>query len=240
MKQESWRRLFPWRRTEPLPRVRPRLDGQLVVLREKRLSDVQADYAWRTDPELAELDATSPIRLTVEEYTRYYRDELDHPSPWSVRYAIETRDGVHIGNTMYYDIDQSKSRAELGIMIGDRAYWSRGYGTDAVMALVRSIFEDVQLGFVYLHTLSHNARAQKAFRKAGFYNVRDVRRDGRVFLRMEVAREDWLDRFGEADTGDEMPAGVGEAAHDASGEALHQAEVDPALDQPRDAGGRAP
>lgn len=239
MKQESWRRLFPWRRTEPLPGARPRLDGQLVVLREKRLSDVQRDYTWRTDLELAELDATSPIRLTVEEYTRYYRDELDHPSPWSVRYAVETRDGDHIGNTMYYDIDRSKSRTELGIMIGDRDYWGRGYGTDAVLILLRSIFEDVRLGSVYLHTLNHNTRAQKAFRKAGFYDVRNVRRDGRMFLRMEVAREDWLDRFGVTETGDETPAEVGEATDAAGGNAAHPAEGDPALNQPRDAGGRA-
>lgn len=68
-----------------------RLEGELTVLRQKRASDAEADYAWRTDPELARLDATTPVRMTLREYVRYFRDELEYPSPWSVRLAIDTR-----------------------------------------------------------------------------------------------------------------------------------------------------
>ena len=172
------------------------LVGKLVVLRLKKFSDVDRDYSWRTDPELADLDATSPIRLSLDEYGRHYRDELEYPSPWSARYAIETLDGTHIGNAMYYDIDRSKRQCELGIMIGNRDYWGRGYGTDAVLTLVRAIFEDAEMERVYLHTLDYNTRAQKSFRKAGFRDLQSVRRDRRDFLMMEVFREPWLQEFG--------------------------------------------
>lgn len=180
-----------------------RLEGELTVLRQKRASDAEADYAWRTDPELARLDATTPLRMSLREYVRYFRDELEYPSPWSVRLAIDTRDGVHIGNCMYYDINDDERHAELGIMIGERDYWDRGYGSDALSTVLRHIFTDTPLERVYLHTLDYNVRAQRAFRHVGFKDVGPVRRDGHSFLMMEVFRKEWLARFGgaAADTG---------------------------------------
>ena len=170
--------------------------GELVVLRAKKFSDVDRDYSWRSDPELAELDATSPIRLSLDEYGRHYRDEIDFPSPWSARYAIETPDKTHSGNAMYYDIDRSKSQCELGIMIGNRDYWGRGYGTDAVITMLRAIFEEAGLERVYLHTLNFNKRAQRSFTKAGFKDLETVRRDRRDFIKMEALREPWFHEFG--------------------------------------------
>lgn len=169
-----------------------RILGELVVLRSKRMEDAEADYRWRIDPELAALDATRPITITLKEYSRYHRDDLQFPSPWSVRFAIETIDGHHIGNCMYYDIDTDNARAELGIMIGDRGYWSSGYGTDAVKAMLRHIFKKTRLNTIYLHTLLENERAQRAFKKAGFSRDGEVRKDGYSFLRMEITREEWL------------------------------------------------
>ena len=34
--------------------------------------------------------------------------------------------GKYIGNCMYYDMNTIDKEAELGIVIGDRNYWSRG------------------------------------------------------------------------------------------------------------------
>ena len=171
-----------------------RIQGELVVLRSKRMEDAEADYQWRIDPELAALDATRPITITLKEYSRYHRDDLQFPSPWSVRFAIDTLDGHHIGNCMYYDIDTDNQRAELGIMIGDREYWSSGYGTDAVKTMLRHIFKKTRLTTVYLHTLADNIRAQRAFKKAGFSPDNEIRKDGYSFLRMEITREEWLAR----------------------------------------------
>jgi RimJ/RimL family protein N-acetyltransferase len=171
-----------------------RLEGRLTVLRPKRPSDVEADYAWRIDPELAALDATTPLRMTLREYVRYFRDELEYPSPWSVRFAIDTREGAHIGNCMYYDINDDARQAEVGIMIGDRRYWDRGYGADALETLLAHIFAGERLDRVYLHTLDYNVRAQRSFTRVGFREIGPVRRDGHSFVMMEVCRELWLAR----------------------------------------------
>jgi len=187
--------------------VSPVLRGEKVILREKRPEDARNDYRWRTDPELARLDATVPLRISYEEFLAWYQYDLNLPSPRSRRFAIETLDGKHIGNCMYYDVDYHKGQAELGIMIGERDYWGKGYGTDAVRTLLGHIFTETPLRKVYLHTLIWNERAQRAFQKAGFVPVRRVRREGQEFLYMEITRERWkaLQR-GEAPPGEQAVA----------------------------------
>ncbi len=170
------------------------LNGEKVVLREKRIEDAAEDYVWRTDEELSRLDATRPLNMSYGEFVRYSREELEYPSSRSMRFAIDTHDGKHIGNCMFYDLDRRSGEAELGIMIGDRDYWSKGYGTDAVDTLLYYMFARVALNRVYLHTLDWNVRAQRSFAKAGFHVVRSVRRSGLDFIQMEVRRDEWEQR----------------------------------------------
>ncbi len=165
--------------------------GEKVVLREKLLSDAEDDYGWRTDKELATLDATRPLRMSFNDFLRYTREEIDYPSPRSRRFAIDTHDGKHIGNCMYYDIDLRRGQTELGIMIGDRDYWSRGYGTDSVNTLLTHIFTSTTIDRVYLHTLEWNQRARNSFAKSGFKELGPVRRNGLDFIYMEVWRTEW-------------------------------------------------
>jgi RimJ/RimL family protein N-acetyltransferase len=191
MKRESWKKLWPFMKGEQEATTELRLVGEITVLRTKSMDDAEADYSWRIDPELAGLDATRPVTLSFTEYLRYHRDDVAYPSPWSVRMAIDTSDGRHIGNCMYYDINSEKLQCELGIMIGDRDYWSQGYGTDVVKTALAHIFTTTELERVYLHTLSTNLRAQKSFTKSGFKPLRDVRRDGYEFILMEIWRKEW-------------------------------------------------
>ncbi|MBF8267688.1 MAG: acetyltransferase, family [Dehalococcoidia bacterium] len=167
------------------------IKGERIILREKRLEDAPVDYAWRIDEELSGLDATPPLNMSYPDYLRLFQDELRHPFPWSKRFAVETLDGKLIGNCMYYDIDMARSQTELGIMIGDKEYWSQGYGTDIVNTLVNYIFTNTSLKRVYLHTLTWNLRAQSSFQKCGFVSLRKVRRGGYEFLLMELLRDRW-------------------------------------------------
>lgn len=166
--------------------------GRLVRLREKTLDDARRDYEWRRDPELAEFDAAQPIAVSFRSFVSTMAEELQYPTSYRRSFAIEAvESGAHIGNIMYYGYDPVKRETEIGITIGDRAYWSRGYGSDAVGAMLHYLFERRGLRRVYLHTLTWNHRAQAAFAKAGFRRVRRVRRDGKAFELMEVLREEY-------------------------------------------------
>lgn len=167
------------------------LKGEKIVLREKRLEDAPDDYRWRTDPELATLDGTSPLKASYEEYLESYTEELHYPFFSSRRFSIVTQDARHIGNCMYYDHNALRRQAEVGIMIGDRKYWSEGYGCDAMATLLDHVFSVVRLRKAYLHTLEWNERARRCFRKCGFREVKTVRRGRHTFVRMEIGRAEW-------------------------------------------------
>ncbi|PKB78778.1 MAG: hypothetical protein BZY88_16720 [SAR202 cluster bacterium Io17-Chloro-G9] len=168
------------------------LQGARVILRDKRIEDAEQDYIWRSDQELAKLDAAYPLTMSFDRYLKMFQDQLKYPTPGSHHFATETLDGKFIGNCMYYDLDSVNLEAELGIVIGDRDYWSNAYGYDAVTTLLDYVFNEKNLKRVYLHTLEWNNRAQRCFEKCGFVAVRPVRRLSHDFILMEVLREDWF------------------------------------------------
>ena len=182
---------FPWSRKKISLDDHVHVKGEKTVLREKRLEDAVDDYAWRTDEELARLDATSPLKMSYEDFLRFSREELAYPSTRSKRLAIDTLDGMHIGNCMFYDIDMRQGAAELGIMIGNRDYWSKGYGTDSVDSMLFHMFTTMPLTRVYLHTLEWNQRALRSFAKSGFVRQKNVRKAGLDFVLMEISRAAW-------------------------------------------------
>ena len=168
------------------------LYGGRIILRDKQSDDAENDYRWRSDPELARLDAAIPLTMSFERYLKLFEDQMKYPTPGSHHYSIDTLDGRFIGNCMYYDMDTVNLEAELGIVIGDRDYWSDGYGYDAVTTLLDHMFNARNLKRAYLHTLEWNGRAQKSFSKCGFNAVRPVRRMAHDFILMDVLRDDWF------------------------------------------------
>ena len=170
------------------------VEGCVIRLREKQLEDAPRDYAWRKDPELCRYDAVTPIQISYADYLTGYPHDVLRESRLRIRFAIETKDGQHIGNCSCYDIDEIRRQAELGIMIGDKRFWSQGYGADAVQTLLDYIFSTTPLDRVYLYTLEWNGRAQACFRKVGFRECARVTEGGHRFVVMEIWRRDWQGR----------------------------------------------
>ncbi|MFC1871233.1 GNAT family N-acetyltransferase [Chloroflexota bacterium] len=170
------------------------ISGNKVKLREKKNTDARNDYTWQTDPILSQLDAAPQLKMSFTRYRLDYIWELHIASHTRCRFSIDTSEGKHIGNCSYYDINDTKGETELGIMIGDRDYWDRGYGTDAVSTLVDYIFGETSLRRVYLKTLESNLRAQKCFQKCGFTEYGRLVKNGYHFMLMELHRKDWRQR----------------------------------------------
>ena len=179
-----WKKLLNW------PKVSEKnkdvfIEGKKINLRNKKVEDAELDYEWRVDPELSALDATVPINISLREFRDHLKDEIKYPVPWSVKYAIENKEGRLIGNIMYYDIDPIDKEAEVGIIIGERTYQGKGFGSDALITLKDYIFKSTNLERLYLHTLTTNEGAKKSFKKAGFTEIGEVRKDGMNFIKME-------------------------------------------------------
>ncbi len=170
------------------------INGNKVRLCDKSLANAANDYAWKTDPELARLDAAPLLNISFTEYLPGYVSELRYPPPAKHQFAVLTLDGKHIGNCIYYDINKGKGEAELGLMIGNRDYWGKGFGTDTVTTLVSHIFNKTNLKRIYLKTLESNQRAQKCFNKCGFTPYGHRSSGGPSFLLMELHRTKWQEQ----------------------------------------------
>ena len=167
----------------------PLLAGNKVKLRPKHLQDAANDYSWRQDSELCHLDAAPPILCSFEEFLDNYLEDLRRPIR-SYRFAIETMDGKHIGNCSYFNLDEAKKEAEMGIMIGDRTYWNHGYGTDTIITSLEYFFSRTNIKRVHLKTLFWNVRAQKCFRKCGFVPCGQMAQGDYTFMLMETRHLD--------------------------------------------------
>ncbi len=183
------------------------LDGRLVGLRALERSDVERAYTWVNDREVTQyLLMRYPMARAQEE--KYLAEAAEQGNSYAdVRLAIETKDGVHIGMCGLHHASAEDRHASLGIMVGDKSYWSNGYGSDAVMTLLRFAFDQMNLNKVELGVFEFNERAIACYRKCGF--VQEGRRrehyfqDGRYWdiINMSVLRREYdalqLDR-GEA------------------------------------------
>lgn len=185
-------------KTDTLAGLKPlrsrKITGKIIRLRDKKLSDVRNDYRWQSDPELAELDAAPVLIMSFSIYLLDYASILQQEGYYRLPLAIETLEGKHIGNCTCYDIDEKKGEAQVGIMIGEREFWNRGYGVDAMNTLVDFIFKQTGLKRLYLKTLDWNSRAQKCFIKCGFTPCGKLKRNSHNFLLMELKRADWEKR----------------------------------------------
>jgi RimJ/RimL family protein N-acetyltransferase len=168
---------------------RPVLAGDEVSLRPRTLDDCADEYAWRTDGELCRLDASTPLPMTLDEFRNRYSAELEFPG-LTYTLAIDTRQSIHIGVVSLFNLDFMQGSAEVGIMIGEKATWDRGYGTDALKSLLDFAFEVSSLNSVSLRTLDWNLRAQRCFEKCGFSRYGALRRGEYSFVLMRTRRPD--------------------------------------------------
>ena len=154
------------------------IEGSLVNLRPVDVSDLERYFAWINDPEVAEHLQVWPLQVSRIQEEAWLAAVMNHTQPPEITYAIETRDeGRHIGSVSLHKIEIVERHAELGIMIGDKTQWNRGYGTDAIMTMLQLAFEGINLNRVYLRTDEDNNRAVACYRKCGFVEEGRLRHD---------------------------------------------------------------
>lgn len=165
----------------------PVLTGKKVSLRPRKPEDGVNEYRWRTDPELCRLDATIPLDLSLAEFLDRYSLELEYPG-LTYTLSIDTLDGLHIGECSLFNLDLLNSIVETGIMIGEKDFWGRGYGADAVQTFLSHVFNKSDMDKIVLRTLDCNVRARKCFEQCGFRQYGTQTKDGYLFLLMEIGR----------------------------------------------------
>ena len=164
------------------PRVAPdRLHGERVVLRPYAAGfsaeELRVLYRWARDDEILDLSGGMPIQMPFERFEMLFVDQLPRRNGGAEELFAVLDEGERlIGRAGLFRLGRASREAELGIVIGERDAWGRGYGRDAVRTLARHGLTRLGLTRVVLYTFPDNARAQRAFAAAGFRRVRALRR----------------------------------------------------------------
>lgn len=151
----------------------------------------QRIHAHFRDPEIAYLNGTPPNRMPLWLLKRVLR--ADSRRADRETFGIFDENATYIGTVELYDIRYSS--ATLGIIIGEKTHWGRGYGPEAISALLEHAFITLGLDEVRLSTFGDNLRAQAAFKKIGFEEVRRVGAgNGRTDVQMTLYKNAWSER----------------------------------------------
>lgn len=174
------------------------ISGKRVRLRGVERSDVPSFQAWLNDPEVtAGLSTHLPLSLIEEEQ---WLDKLSQMDPHERPLAIEVHEDQAwrlIGNSGFFNLEWTNRCAEVGLFIGDKLLWNKGYGTEVMQLLLKHGFETLNLHRIFLRVFSTNPRARRSYEKAGFILEGTMReaayRHGRyadVHI-MSVLRSEW-------------------------------------------------
>ncbi len=190
-----------------------------VRLRPFHERDLPLLRAWFDDPELMRFWGmpSSPVvdQRFAEDLTRRFSrfDDAGY-------FAIDLINGTTIGRVDFERLSTETRSAEVMIIIGDRTARGKGYGTDAMVAVLRYLFHTRNLHRVSLNVLAWNVRAIRSYEKTGF-TVEGRLRDDLFFdggyhdqIVMSILRHEFdarwpTDENAARDTGGEAPVTPG-------------------------------
>jgi RimJ/RimL family protein N-acetyltransferase len=178
------------------------LNGKLIRLAAQDPEEIAPLYVkWAKDPEYLGTLESDPL-FPFSAQTVKTQTENDWPADDlnNIMFAIRTlTDDKIIG---FADLDYMNpihGDTYMGIGIGEKEYWGKGYGSDAMNVLLRYAFNELDLHRVTLTVFAFNERAIRMYERTGFkiegrhrgYLYRDGRRWDLV--EMGILKNEWQD-----------------------------------------------
>ncbi|MGX7681891.1 GNAT family N-acetyltransferase [Jatrophihabitans sp. DSM 45814] len=171
------------------------LKGKLVTLRAMTPKDYVRMTEFKNDVEIELLGGGDPPRPRALAGVTEFFDGMAKDND-NLGFAIEAN-GVFIGDIGLFHVNRISRTAEVGIGIGDRDYWGKGYGREAMALIVEYGFRMQNLRRIWLETHSTNERAIRSYLAVGFVEEGRQRQHAWVageyvdIVLMGLLREDW-------------------------------------------------
>jgi RimJ/RimL family protein N-acetyltransferase len=159
-----------------------------------------ACVGWNQNSEyLRLLDAVPCNQYSVKKIAEWIqRDQEKDPPPFYMFGIHALADDRLVGFIELDGVMFPHGEAFVGIGVGDREFWGKGYGTDAMKVILSYAFLEFNLRRVSLNTFEYNPRAIRSYEKAGFVHEGRARqflnREGQRWdlIYMGILRQEWL------------------------------------------------
>lgn len=144
------------------------LEGDGIYLRDIKLTDVNKDYCkWVNDLEVNQFLETRFKKWTIKKLKNYV-NKIKNNSDYLFLAIILKNGNRHIGNMKLGPINRIHKFADIGILIGEKSFWGKGFATEAIKLVVDYAFNKLNLHKLTAGAYSNNPGSIKAFKKAGF------------------------------------------------------------------------
>jgi len=177
------------------------ITGKRVRLRAISKDDLPQFVVWMNDPDVfRNTSMFAPLSLEQEE--QWYRDTLTHPveeQPLAIEVMTDAGWQM-VGDVGLMNLDQRIRSAEIGIFIGDKPCWDKGYGTETLQLILDFGFGSVNLNRIYLRVFETNPRGVHCYEKVGFQHEGRMRQayylDGKYIdvLLMSILKSEWMEQ----------------------------------------------
>ena len=167
----------------------PVIRGERVYLRRPTMKDAQYVFAWERDNEVWRYDPHRPYSQHMSEFLPVFERNYVQGNGRQFWFIIEDEQHIPIGTITYFNVDYRASQAEIGLGLGDKTRWGKGYGPEAIRTLVQYLFTRPGFSRIYAETAQANQPARRAFAKAGFNEVGhifDPRSSGEPWVLLEI------------------------------------------------------
>ncbi len=174
--------------------------GELVRLAvESPETLAKSQTRWFRDSELLRLAEADPAYMWSEKkHKERTEKQMEKDGDNNFRFSVRTLSDDRLIGEVSIHPQWVDSDAWVGIGLGERDYWGRGFGTDAMRLIVQYGFLELNLQRVSLALHSYNDRALKSYEKVGFKvegvirqdTLREGRRTDGIF--MGILRDEWL------------------------------------------------
>jgi RimJ/RimL family protein N-acetyltransferase len=141
--------------------------GQKCYLSPIDVNDVEKFTEWLNDLEITRNLLTYPMMICLGN-EKEMLEKLSREHTYSI---IDNEKNELIGNCGFNDIDFINQTAEVGIFIGNKKYWNKGYGTEALSLIIDYGFKALNFHNIFLKVYSFNERAVKCYEKVGFKSI---------------------------------------------------------------------
>ena len=145
----------------------PTLSTDRLTLRPARMSDAQDMYEYSRDPEVARhvlWEAHRSVHQT-RQYVRYLIRQYRNAAP--ATFVIElTQERKVIGTIGFMWIQPDNRSAEIGYSLS-RAYWNRGYMSEALKEILRFGFTELRLNRIEAQHEVDNPASGRVMAHAG-------------------------------------------------------------------------
>lgn len=174
---------------EQQPEAEWSLHGERIWLRRPQMPDAHYVFHWERDDEVWRYDPHRPYSQSMRDFLPIFDRNYVHGNGRQFWLIIENEQHVPIGTITYFNVDQRARQAEVGLGLGDKTSWGKGYGAEAIRTLVQYLLQKSTFNRLYAETALANIPARKAFARSGFVEVGqifDPRSSGDPWVLLEI------------------------------------------------------